>query len=106
MRMVEYLILAGLAIGGYAGAPLWWVLPATAAMTVAGWWTKAGLLRQHPRVPFSTKMKTYLVVRHRPGRLPRDHLLHGGKVGAMDSGRLGSFCPSSIESQTTHSSSS
>jgi hypothetical protein len=62
MRMVEYLILAGLAIGGYAGAPLWWVLPATAAMTVAGWWTKAGLLRQHPRVPFSTKMKTYLVV--------------------------------------------
>ena len=62
MRMVEYLILAGMAIGGYGGAPLWWVLPATAAMTVTGWWTKAGLLRQHPRVPFSTKMKTYLVV--------------------------------------------
>ena len=62
MRMVEYLVLAGLAIGGYAGAPLWWVLPATAAMTVAGWWTKAGLLRQHPRVPFSTKMKTYFIV--------------------------------------------
>jgi len=62
MRMVEFLILAGMAGVGYAGGPLWWVLPATAAMTVTGWWTKAGLLRQHPRVPFSTKMKTYLVV--------------------------------------------
>ena len=62
MRMVEYLVLAGLAIAGYAGAAAWWVLPATAAMTVAGWRTKVALLRQHPRVPFSTKMKTYLVV--------------------------------------------
>ena len=62
MRMVEYLVLAGLAIAGYAGAAAWWVLPATAAMTVAGWRTKVALLRQHPRVTFSTKMKTYLVV--------------------------------------------
>ena len=60
--MLEYLILAAMAGVGYAGAPLWWVLPAVAAMTVAGWWTKVGLLRQHPRVSFSTKMKTYLVV--------------------------------------------
>ena len=62
MRMVEFLVLAAMAGVGYAGGPLWWVLPATAAITVAGWRTKVGLLRQHPRVPFSTKMKTYLVV--------------------------------------------
>jgi hypothetical protein len=31
-------------------------------MTAAGWWRKVRLLRQHPQVPFSTKMTTYLVV--------------------------------------------
>jgi hypothetical protein len=31
-------------------------------MTVGGWWRKMQLLRQHPRVPFSSKMTTYLVV--------------------------------------------
>ena len=30
-------------------------------MTVAGWWRKVKLLRQHPQVPFSSKMTTYLV---------------------------------------------
>ncbi len=31
-------------------------------MTFGGWWRKVQLLRQHPQVPFSTKMTTYLVV--------------------------------------------
>ena len=60
--MVEFMILAGVAVGGYVGASGWWVLLAAAAMTVAGWWRKVRLLRQHPQVPFSTKMTTYLVV--------------------------------------------
>jgi hypothetical protein len=62
MRLVEYLILASIAGVGYAGLPAWWVLPATAVMTAAGWWRKVGLLRQHPQVPFSIKMRTYFVV--------------------------------------------
>ena len=60
--MLEFLILAAIAIAGYVGASGWWVLLAAAAMTVAGWWRKVRLLRQHPQVPFSTKMTTYLVV--------------------------------------------
>ena len=59
--MLEFLILAGVAVGGYAGASGWWVLLAAAAMTVGGWWRKISLLRQHPQVPFSSKMTTYLV---------------------------------------------
>ena len=51
-----------MAFAGYVGASGWWVLLAAAAMTVAGWWRKVRLLRQHPQVPFSTKMTTYLVV--------------------------------------------
>jgi hypothetical protein len=62
MRLLEYLILAAMAGVGYAGWPLWLVLPATAAMTAAGWWRKAGLLWQQPRVPLSSKMITYFVV--------------------------------------------
>ena len=62
MRLVEYLILAAMAGVGYAGWPLWWVLPATAVMTAASWWRKVGLLRQHPQVPLSSKMITYFVV--------------------------------------------
>jgi len=60
--MLEFLILAALAFAAYVGASGWWVLPAAAAMTVAGWWRKVRLLRQHPQVPFSTKMTTYLIV--------------------------------------------
>jgi len=60
--MLEFLILATTAIAGYVGASGWWVLLAAAAMTVAGWWRKVRLLREHPQVPFSTKMTTYLVV--------------------------------------------
>lgn len=62
MQLVDYLILALTAAAGYAGWPLWWVLPATAAMTGAAWWRKVGLLRQHPQVPFSSKMITYFAV--------------------------------------------
>ena len=59
--MLEFLILAAVAVAGYVGAPGWWVLLAAAAMTIAGWWRKVTLLRQHPQVPFSSKMTTYLV---------------------------------------------
>ena len=38
------------------------MLAGAAALTAGGWWRKVQLLRQHPRVPFSTKMTTYLVV--------------------------------------------
>jgi hypothetical protein len=62
MPMLEFLILTGLSVAGYAGQPLWWALPGGAAMTVAGWWRKVWLLRQHPEVPFSSKMTTYLIV--------------------------------------------
>jgi hypothetical protein len=62
MRLLEYLIFAAMAGVGYAGWPLWLVLPAVALTTAAGWWRKVGLLRQHPQVPFSTKMIAYFVV--------------------------------------------
>jgi hypothetical protein len=61
VRSLEFLILAGIALAGYAGWSAWWVIPAAAAMMVGSWWRKVQLLRQHPQVPFSTKMTTYLV---------------------------------------------
>ena len=60
--MLELLILAAVAFAGYAGGSGWLVLAGAAAMTVGSWWRKMRLLRQHPRVPFSSKMTTYLVV--------------------------------------------
>ena len=60
--MSELLVLAAVALAGYADAPGWSVPMGAAALTAAGWWRKVRLLRQHPRVPFSTKMTTYLVV--------------------------------------------
>ena len=60
--MSELLILAAVALAGYAGWPGWSVLAGAAALTVVGWWRKVRLLRQHPRVPFSSKMITYFVV--------------------------------------------
>lgn len=60
--MLEVLILAGVAAAGYADAP-WWSAPLGAgAVTLGAWWHKVRLLRQHPQVPFSTKMTAYLVV--------------------------------------------
>jgi hypothetical protein len=60
--MVEVLVLAGLAIAGYSGAPVWLALLGAAVVTADGWWRKVRLLQQEPRVPFSSKMTTYLVV--------------------------------------------
>jgi len=60
--MRELLILAAVAAAGYADAPQWSVLLGAGAITLAGWGRKVRLLRQHPRVPFSTKMTAYLVV--------------------------------------------
>jgi hypothetical protein len=60
--LLEFAILAAVAWGGYVGAAGWWALAGAAAVTAAGWWRKVRLLRQHPTVPFSTKMTTYLMV--------------------------------------------
>ena len=60
--MLELLILAAMAFAGYAGGSGWLTLAGATAMTVGGWWRKMQLLRQHPHVPFSSKMTTYLVV--------------------------------------------
>jgi hypothetical protein len=60
--MLEFLILAAMACAGYAGGSGWLTLAGAMAMTVGGWWRKMQLLREHPRVPFSSKMTTYLVV--------------------------------------------
>ena len=60
--MLELLILAAMASAGYAGGSGWLVLAGTAAMMVGAWWRKLQLLRQHPQVPFNSKMTTYLVV--------------------------------------------
>jgi hypothetical protein len=59
--MLEFLILVGVGACGYVGAPGWLILVGAAAQTAAAWWRKMRLLRQHPTVPFSTKMTTYLV---------------------------------------------
>lgn len=60
--MLEFLILAAVAAAGYADAPGWSALLGAGVITFAGWWRKVRLLRRHPRVPFNTKMTTYLVV--------------------------------------------
>lgn len=60
--MLELLILAAMAFAGYAGGSGWLTMAGATAMTVGAWWRKARLLRQHPRVPFSSKMTTYLIV--------------------------------------------
>ncbi len=60
--MFELLILGVVAWAGYAQEAGWWVLVGAAALTLTGWARKIWLLRQHPQVPLSTKMTTYLVV--------------------------------------------
>jgi len=60
--MLEVLILAAVTGAGYADAPWWSALLGAGAVTLSAWWRKVQLLRQHPRVPFSTKMTAYLVV--------------------------------------------
>lgn len=61
VRSLDFLILAAVGLAGYAGWSGWWTLLAAAAMTVGGWWRKMTLLRQHPQVPLSSKMTTYLI---------------------------------------------
>jgi hypothetical protein len=60
--MFELVILGVVAWAGYAQEAGWWVLVGAAALTLTGWARKIWLLRQHPQVPLSTKMTTYLVV--------------------------------------------
>jgi hypothetical protein len=60
--MLELLILAGVAWAGYSGAAGWWIIAGAAATTALTWARKIRLLRQHPQVPLSTKMMTYLIV--------------------------------------------
>jgi hypothetical protein len=60
--MLELLILAAAAFAGYADVSGWSVPAGASALTVASWWRKMRLLRQHPQVPFSSKITTYLVV--------------------------------------------
>jgi hypothetical protein len=60
--MLEALILAIVATAGYAHGPWWSALLGAGGVTLAGWWRKIRLLRQHPRVPFSTKMTAYLSI--------------------------------------------
>ena len=59
--MLAFVIISGMAIAGYAGAPLWVVLFGVAGIAWEGWWSKLQLLRQQPRQPWSTKTKTYFV---------------------------------------------
>jgi hypothetical protein len=60
--MLDVLILAAVAAAGYADAPFWLALLGAGAVTLKAWRRKLQLLRQHPRVPFSTKMTAYFVV--------------------------------------------
>lgn len=60
--MMELAILAAVAFTGYASVPAWSVLAGAAALTAANWWRKLWLLRQHPVVPFSSKITTYFVI--------------------------------------------
>jgi hypothetical protein len=60
--MLELPILAVVALAGYADASGWSVPVGAAALTIASWWRKMRLLRQHPQVPFSSKITTYLIV--------------------------------------------
>jgi hypothetical protein len=60
--MLELLILTAVAVAGYADASSWSMPAGAVGLTIASWWRKVRLLRQHPQVPFSSKMTTYLVV--------------------------------------------
>jgi hypothetical protein len=59
--MLELLILLIVALGGYLGASGWLVALGAAGLTIDGWALKLKLLRQHPSVPFSSKMATYFI---------------------------------------------
>lgn len=58
---LEWITLIATAVAGYAGAPRAVILLAALALMLEPVWGKAWHLRQHPRVPLTTKMLTYLV---------------------------------------------
>lgn len=58
---LEWITLFATAVAGYIAAPPVVVLIAAVALVVDSVWGKAWRLRQHPRVPLSSKMLTYLV---------------------------------------------
>lgn len=59
--MLIYVIILIMGLAGYAGAPVWFVLLGAAGLTLEGWWMKLRLLRQEPRMPWSSKITTYFV---------------------------------------------
>jgi hypothetical protein len=59
--MFETLIILGVVLAGYTGAPWWLVLLGGAGLTTKGWWVKLTLLRQQPSVAWSTKFTAYFV---------------------------------------------
>lgn len=58
---LEWITLVATAVAGWAGAPRAVILMAALALMLEPVWGKAWHLRQHPRVPLTTKMLTYLV---------------------------------------------
>ena len=57
--MLAYGIFAGMAVGGYVGAPGWMVLLGAAAVLSEGWGVKLMRLRQQPRGLWTSKTITY-----------------------------------------------
>jgi hypothetical protein len=59
--VLQYSILIVVAAVGFAGGPWWAAVLGAIALTIDGWRTTLGLLRQNPRVPLSSKKITYLL---------------------------------------------
>lgn len=59
--LTSLIIFLIVGIAGYAGTPWWFVLLGAAGLTLDGWWMKLRLLRQRPRVAWSSKITTYFV---------------------------------------------
>ncbi len=58
---LEWITLFATAVAGYAAAPRLVIVLAALALMLDNVWGKAWRLRQHPRVPLSSKMLTYFV---------------------------------------------
>ncbi len=56
--LIVFLIIG---LAAYAGTPWWFVLVGAAGLTLDSWWMKLKLLRQEPRVAWSSKITTYFV---------------------------------------------
>jgi hypothetical protein len=59
--VLQYGTLIVVAAIGFAGGPWWAAVLGAIALTIDGWRTTLGLLRQYPRVPLSSKKITYLL---------------------------------------------